>query len=301
MEKREVTDTATQAAPAPQQAVVDLASLQSLAQQIQQVDEKLAAAQGNEAAMKQSVVDRHISENQAAVDQVLGVLLPQIENELPPPVRVAVYFALPKALEEALAGPIDELINAQVAEMAKGVKENVDPLKLQRKELVDTFKAMEAILSHLKIDTSSVPLPRRSGGRPSGSGGGGGSAKSGKNRENKRYIVNGNPMAVSQNSISSTAWYSSMGCVPGPPPDRWTTAQFKEFLTSQGINFAPGGDETWKVTLPNGKVVEARPLDPELDKDIFEANDDSNDADDDNGDSTPAPPAETATGAPATA
>lgn len=288
--RREVTDTATQQAPAPQQAVIDLTALQSLAQQIVQVDEKLAAASGNETAMKQSVIDKVVAENRAGIDTVINTLLPQFGGgtapdgspipPLPVGVLVGVFYELPKAMGEEFSGQIDEIVGKKVEELSAGVKQNVDPLKAERKELVDTFKAMEAILNHLKIDTSSVPLPRRSGGRPSGSGGGrSGAGKSGQNKEGMRYYIDGKAQPPSQNSLSSTNWYSSMGCAGTPEaPDRFTTPQFREYLTGNHIVY-DGSVDAWEVKLPNGKTVSARKLDKDLDKDIFEV---SSDEDSDN-------------------
>lgn len=286
-----MTDISTTEAPseaAPQRAIIELSSLAEIAQQIIKVDSDLAAAQGNEAAMRQSVIDKVVAENKPAIDAVVQTLLPQfgggvVNGEqvpgLSPAVLVGVFYELPKAMGEEFSGQIDEIVGKKVADLAAGVKESVDPLKAMRKELVETFKAMESILKHLHIDTSSVPLPKRSGGRPSGSGGGRGSGKTGRNNENMRYFIDGKPQPASQNSLSSTNWYSSMGCAGTPEaPDRFTTAAFKEFLTANGVDFS-GAVDTWEVKLPNGKTVSARKLDSELDKDILEVKPDETDGD----------------------
>ena len=69
--------------------------------------------------------------------------------------------------------------------------------------------------------------------------------------------MDGSPRPPSQNSISSLTFYSTVNCEGGQgDPPRWTTAQLKEFLAAQGVNW--GQDDEWSVELPNGKVISAR-------------------------------------------
>lgn len=253
---------------------IDIEQLAKVAKDIAQLDEKISAASGSEAAMRKSVFASVAAENSATVDSVVKAIIAEMAK-LEPPVLVGLRERLPDAMDDEFDGQINEIVDAQVEELAKSVKGNIEPIKEERRTKLELFKAVKAILNQFDVDTSSVPDPKRGGGRTPGSGTSSDSVtRTGKNKENYRYHMDGERRPKSQNTLSSLAYYATLGCAgTEDAPERWGTAQLKNFLVEQGVKWgAPGeGQDEWEVTLPNKKVIAARRLDSEKDQDIFAA------------------------------
>lgn len=285
-----MTDTATVApAPEPEGIVVNLEFLRGMAAQIATLDEQISAASGSETAIKNSVLNKIATDNSAEVQRYIDMMIAEMAK-LPVPVLAGFLHRLPEAAEEQFGPSVDELVDGQVKALTENVKDNIAPLKEQRKAKLETFRGVRAILNQIGTNTDSVPEPKRSAGRSAGSSTSASSAtKTGKNKEGYRYAINGSDCSKSQNTLSSLAFYSTLGCVKADDedpvkraehqakldkaPERWGVAMLKEFIAAQGVSLgAPGeGMDEWKVTLPNGKIVSARRFDEVKDKDIFDA------------------------------
>lgn len=269
-----MTDTATApAASTSGNVTLDVDTLSRFAKEIAGLDEQISAAGGSEAAIRKSVSTRILAENSTVVSQVTDTLVAEM-HKLPSAVIVGLLERLPEAMAEEFEAQISEVVDAQVEELTKSVKGNVEPLKELRRTKVEMFKATKAILEGFGMDVSSVPDPKRAGGRTAGSTSSDGPTKTGKNNENYRYSMNGKDRPKSQNTFSSLAYYSTVGCAgTEAAPERWSTKQLKDFLVENGIKWGKPGDgqDEWSINLPNNTVIAARRLNAEKDADIFAA------------------------------
>lgn len=292
-----MTDTMTEAPK--QQAVVSLDALVAIKSKIDHIDQQIGAASGSEKAVRESVVSTIVTENSAAVKPVMDSFIQQLQN-FPPAIQVAFMAMLEDTVNETVGAAMDALVDEKIASITAGVKENVEPLKDKRKDLVSKFQALRDVLDMLDVDVSSVPEPKRSAGGTRTSRGTGNSTAKGLNKDRYRFYIDDKAQPPSQNTRSAVVYHSTVGCAPDGPngkKERWGVEAFFDHLKTQGINYGPPGegDDTWSVTLPNGKRVSARRLDesnPE-DKAIYDAarkGDDDEDDDNGNGE-TPAAPA----------
>jgi hypothetical protein len=262
------------------QVVIDLNALQGIGSEISEIDTAIAAATGSETAVRKGITSGFATENAATIDGILEKLIPNLAA-LDTPVLAGIMDRLPDVLDEEFKPRVDELVDGLVEKATAGAKGNLVALREQRKGKIEAFKALKAILEQFQIDTSSVPDPKRGGGRPAGSGGG--SAKSGRNKEGYRYVMDGQKRPPSQNTMSSLAYYATMGCAgTEEKPERWGTKQLKDFLAEQGVKLgAPSEDgstdDTWEATLPNGKVISAYRYTQENDPELFADEADSTD------------------------
>lgn len=254
---------------AQSKVTIDIDALAAIGAEIAAIDTQISAASGSEAAVRKSIAANLATEHASEIDAIVNKLLPELQK-LDVPVLAGLLDRLPEAMAEEFEPKVKELIDTKVTEATSGAKADLAGLRETRKAKLEAFKALRSILDQFQIDTSSVPEPKRGGGRPAGSGGGGGSAKSGKNKQNYRFFMDGEKRPKSQNTMSSLAYYSTQGCAgTEEKPERWSTSQLTDFLVEQGITPTAEGDDTWEVTLPNGRVISARRLDPELDPEIF--------------------------------
>lgn len=106
------------------------------------------------------------------------------------------------------------------------------------------------LIKRESADRAAGIKPRR--GRKTGSGGG---APRG---TTVRFVVDGREMPDSQNKLSSVAWYHTKG-IGGDDVVRISSTQLRDLIVETGI-VDPSNTTGWKVTLPNGKVVEGRRL-----------------------------------------
>lgn len=291
----------TDTTQAPPQIVLDLNTLKALGAEIAVFDEQITAATGSEAQMKNSVLTRVATENDADVSRWLDSFVTELAK-LETPVLAGFLHRFADVTNERFLGRIDELVNAELSKLKANVAGTVEPLKEQRKAKFNLFQAMRAILEQSGADVSSVPVPKRSagGGRSSGGGSGrSGSRATGWNTDELRFTMDGKNRPPSQNTFSSLAYYATMGCAgTEEAPDRWGAPELRTFLESKGAKIEKGA--TWEVELPNGTKVGARPLNENDDKDIYdlvrakeeaEASDDDNGDDDNGSENTPATPA----------
>lgn len=244
---------------AVQEISLSVGALETLSKQIAEQDTQIAAATGSEAQIKRAFIDQVVAENADAVNTVLEKVLAQL-SKLDTNILVGLTSRLEDSLKTEFAPKIDAYVAEQVKDTAKVSDEELAKLKEARKTLVEQDKAIRTILASVGLDTSSVPEPKRGGGRPAGSGTG--TPKSGKNKENYQFTMDGKDRPASQNTFSSLSYYATIGIpkalnVEGAKDDdRWGAKQLKEFLVSNGVNF--GADDTWEVELPNKRKIGAR-------------------------------------------
>lgn len=259
------TPTPEAASPAPDLASVsiDANSLQELANKITELDTKIAAASGNDTQARKAFIEQVTAERADAVNELVNNIVTQLKEK-----DVQLLVGLVNRLQESVKTELEPVVNTWVdAEFPKTQdtsKVDVDALKTTRKEQLNLFRALREVLNTFKIPNDHIPEPKRSGGgRPAGStNSSGGDAKSGLNKEKYRYLMDGKPRPRTQNSISSLCYYATEGIPaklnpedPKPRP-RWSTAELKDFLKSQGVEF--GTQDTWEVKLPNDKTIAAR-------------------------------------------
>jgi hypothetical protein len=250
---------------------IDISQLEGLSSEIGTIDTQISAATGSEAAIKKATAERLASENSDQVDGIVTQVVTEL-RKLPVNVLVGVVDSIGDSIDDEFSAPINEFLKEEVAKVTAGSKEDVAGLRENRKAKVEEFRALKTILETFQIDTSSVPEPKRSAGRSSS----GGASKTGLNKDRYRFTLDGKDRPDSQNSISSLAFYATPGCGEGSTeekPEKWSTAQLKEYLASNGVNF--GADDEFSVTLPNGKVVGAhRMTDEEVEAMKASASDD---------------------------
>lgn len=244
--------------------------LQETLTKITEIDSALAAASGNEAQQRKAAIERIISENSDEVTKTVAKLVDAL-GKLAPAVIAGVLDRFDDAATEKFAGPVDELVNAELAKAKTDGGVDPDTLKNTRKELVADFDSLKRLLvkalpegSEAATLVAGLEVPRRRGGSGTGSG----KAKSGKNKEGYRYAIDGKDRPNSQNTLSSVTFYATEKCPTTDGRERWTTEEFRAWLVTQGVNL--GEDESFSVTLPNDKVVSAK-------REIFEDDDASDD------------------------
>lgn len=232
---------------------LDIGNLEAAAKEIQEIDTKISAATGSEAAIKKATAERLATENADRVDSIVSQVVDQLRN-VDVPTLVGLVDKLNDAVEDEFSTQIDEFLKAEVDKQTAGSKEDVSKLREDRKAKVEAFRALKTILETFGTDTSSVPEPKRSAGR---GGSGAGAAKTGLNKERYRFKMDGNDRPNSQNTLSSMAYYATLGCAgTEEEPERWGTAQLRKFLEDNGVKY--GEQDEWEVTLPNGTKIGAR-------------------------------------------
>jgi hypothetical protein len=237
---------------------------------IAEIDAKIAQATGNDQQARKAAIEAMTAENAETVNGFMDSLMGQL-NKLEGPVLVAFTNRLNEALTEDLKEMTEKVINDRVASTATVKPEDVDKLKEQRKAELETFRATRLLLLSVGFITAEDPQfqePKRAGGgRPAGSGG----AKSGKNKENYQFYMDGKERPPSQNSFSSLAFYATEGLAADEDGSNVRTEkdsklgakQLKKFLADNGVQF--GEQDEWEVTLPNGKKIGAKRVAPTAD------------------------------------
>lgn len=261
----------------PQQVMIDADALAEYGRQIAELDAKIASASGSDTVAKKAFVEQLITNNADQVNSITDNLISQL-GEVDLPVLAGLLTKLEERLKADLAPKVEDYVNTEFPKTQTTSKEDVEGLKVQRKELLVQFKALREVLNTFKIPNDHVPDPKRSGGgRPAGSGGGG-SSKTGANKEGYRYFIDGKKRPRTQNSFSSVAFYATDG-IPAlqlkekltaegadpadvetkakAAPKKLPTKDLKDFIVQEtGADF--GTLDEWEVTLPNGKKVSAR-------------------------------------------
>lgn len=259
--------TDEKAAPSTPQMAISADVLENLGQTITGIDLRIVSASGSDSQAKRAFVESIVAKHTAQAEETSTNLIAQL-RELEPEMLVALVTALQDDLKTELQPVVDGWVDEEFPKTQTESKEDVAALREERKTLVGHFKAMRELLNAFKIPNEHVLDPKRvGGGRPAGSGGGGDNAKSGKNKEGYRYIMDGKERPPSQNSFSSLAYYSTAGVPKALNPDstiaRWGAKELKAHIAEKGINFGADGDNEWTVELPNGKTIGARRLTPQ--------------------------------------
>lgn len=232
-----------------QEISLSLDSLEAIAKELTEIDTRIAAATGSDAAIRKSIAEKLATDNAETVDKVVGQITAGLES-MSLEVVIGLRSKLDDVLSEKFDSAIKDFLDTAVEEATKDSKEDVTKLREDRKAKLDDFRSMKTVLETFKIDTSSVPEPKRAR-QSNGSSGG---SKSGKNKEGYQFTMDGKDRPASQNSFSSLAYYSTMNCAG--EGNRWGVAQLKDFLAEQGVKY--GEQDTWEVELPNKTKIGAR-------------------------------------------
>lgn len=235
----------------PQAISLDVSVLVNLKSEIDALQTQVAAVSGNDAAVRKQIANDLAEQNADQIDSYVGQLVENL-NTLEVPVLIGLRSKIEDALSANFDAKVKAFLDERVEQATAGSADNVQTIKDDIKAKIEEFRSVKTILDSFGVDTSGVEEPKPRRGRGSGSG----APKSPKNKEGYRYSLDGKERPDSQNLISALCFYSTVGCDPDNPEDRWSTKQLKSFLAEQGVNF--GEDDTWEVTLPNGKVISAR-------------------------------------------
>lgn len=239
---------------------ISIDNLEKVVSDIAEIDTKIGAATGSDAAVRKSLAEGFAADN---AEQIDGYVTQFVDNlkQAPTPFVIGLRNRLETVLSEEFDEVTKEFLDAAVKKASAGSDEDVSKLREARKAMLENYKSLRTILETFGVDVSSVPEPKRSAGRSSS---GGGAARTGRNKEGYRFILDGKDRPNSQNTISSLAFYATVGCplaqgVEGAKEsDKWSTKQLKDFLAQNGVNYGP--DDEWSVTLPNKSVIGARRL-----------------------------------------
>lgn len=243
---------------------ISLEMLETQANEIKEIDSKITAAGGNDAAARKAVIDEILTANKESVDSSFANLMESFKAA-PPELLVGLMARLEEAMKADLKTMTDSVVDERVKANA-GEQVNVDALKETRKAKIEAFRALRTILESLGVKTEAIEEPKRSGGgRPSGSGGSS-SQKTGRNKEQYRYTMDGKDRPVSQNSFSSLAYYATTGMAEDgtkalkadgtvDSDSRMSAGALKTYIAANGVNFPT--DEKWELELANGKKIGA--------------------------------------------
>lgn len=264
-----MTDTATTtpAPTAPTSVSISLDMLTSKVTDIKAIDSQIAAASGSADETRKAVISQLTDGVADKVQSLLPQMLSQLKG-LDPATLLGILTAFPSAVSTELEPITNKLVDDAVAsQAASNPTVDVNALKEKRKAEVELFRAIKTMLGSLGVDVSTVEEPKRAGG---GRTGGTGTSKSGKNKENYQFTMDGKNRPSSQNTFSSLAYYSTEGyfmtgddafTLKEEKDSRLGASQLRALLVAAGINY--GADDTWEYTLPNGKKIGAVRMAPE--------------------------------------
>lgn len=264
-----MTDTST-APAAPQSISISVDMLTSKVADIKTIDSQIAAASGSVEETRKAIV----AQITGAVQDKVNALLPQMIAQmkaLDPATLLGILDAFPAAASTELEPITSKLVDDSVTQAtASNPEVDVNSLKEKRKAEVELFRAIKTMLGSLGVkEALAIEEPKRSGG---GRTGGVSSAKSGKNKENYQFTMDGKDRPPSQNTFSSLAYYVTVGLKMtgndvatlttegATKDDRLSSEQFRAVLTNYGVNY--GEADTWEISLPNNKKVGARRVTP---------------------------------------
>lgn len=236
---------------------LSIESLQEIAEEIKEIDTKIAAATGTDAAARKAVMEQAATEHSDDVDKEFKRIVAYFDKQENAALLVGLVSKVEQFLKEQLKERIDAYVEEQLKNQA-GDKIDVEALREARKALVTKDQAVRSILTASGWDLSDAPeSPKRSAGR--GTSGGAG-ARSGKNKEGYVFYMDGKRRPSSQNALSSLAFYSTThlndaGEKVDDAKAHWTTERLKGFLGEQGVLY--GEDDKWEISLPNGRKIAA--------------------------------------------
>lgn len=249
-----------------QQFSLSTDKLVDLQNSISDLDKRLAAKTGGEDAKREVAKNTLLDKYETETDQRMDNLLPQIEKSVP---NRDEFIALLAAIQESfIQGEFREALNKYldqvVAEQPAEDETSEETLKDERKKKVDLFKSVKQILESFGVDVSGFKDPTRS---PRGSSSS--TTKTGFNKEQYRFLINGTPATKANNVISAIIYQNTEGMEmkDGEPvmyegagdktKVRIGTKQFKDWLAVK-LGATWGAKDEWEITLPDGKKIGAR-------------------------------------------
>lgn len=225
---------------------VSIDALKAQFEQINDIDQKLAAASGAASAGKRSILNRAVSDQQDTSGPVVANFVAELENSnFEIETLAGVVYGIIKGLEDSYKDQIDAWLDEQAKELeesAEDISDNErDELVAEAKKLRQVYTAMRNMLEIMGEDVSSVPEPKRLTGARG--------ARGPRMKKRYNYTFDGKPRSDSMNNISSI-FATECGDIEG-----WTgTKDLKEFMANNKFDFDNPPDN-YEVTLPNGKVL----------------------------------------------
>lgn len=232
--------------------------LQFLADQVKGLDSSISQASGQGAAAKKAIREKITGEVKADADKIVGELSKKFEK-VSDRVLVGVLELL-DSVTTALKERADKIVSEEQAAAKGEVSGNTEELRDRRKKAVTAFNSLKNLLEDMAgVDTSSVSIPKRGGGGKKGTG-----TKRTRTKGYDFYIDN-KKLSDSQNTLSGVAFYAVKGGTGTiKEAEGQQSAYLKGVLAENKIAESPTEwGEGWKITLKNGKTVEARKRPPE--------------------------------------
>lgn len=237
------------ATPADSGLSVDLGMLRSKYDEISTIDEKLAAASGNEAAGKRALANKIAEETSSTWNDTVTEMVNALSSIDDITALTGAVTGLRSKLNESFSKKIDEHLSKLVSEQKpdeaeKLSAEETESLISNRRALVDQYKALRAMLDLFGFDVDSVPEPKKMTGARGKRGP--------RVFKNFQFSIDDKELTANQNSLSAIA--NNMCKDLG-----WKVKDLHNFLSEQGIDIQNPPDE-FEVTLPdpNGKKLSAK-------------------------------------------
>lgn len=252
---------------------VSVEELQSVYDEIANLDDKIAAASGSDTMGKRAYLNSLFNDRQETlqpfIDQVINHLRTNLEN---PEDLAAAVTGLDKAINDAFSKSVDELatkyVEANKTETPQVSEDELNQLTNEARELRKKYNAMRGVLEMFGFDVASVPEPKKMSGARGPRGP--------RTLSSFNYHVDGKPRTESQNSLSSIA-----NTVFKDTPFSQTKA-LREELARQGLDLQNPPDE-WEYTISigDGKSVKISAF-KSSEKDEFVKSDDDDEDDNTN-------------------
>lgn len=245
---------------------VSVDELQAIYDQIDTLDNKIAAATGSESMGKRAYLNSLANEHQEAFSDFVGQVLAQIKNlESEPTQLAAVVTLLDKAISDSFGKVVEELATTYVNENKQDTPEvsdtEVADWTKDRKILSERYKALRGVLEMFGFDVSVVPEPKKMTGSRGPRGP--------RTLSSFNYFVDGKERSKTQNSLGSIANTILKDTPYGNAKD------LRNFLVEQGLDVNNPPDE-WAFDVPvgDGKTINIKAVKTE-EKDEFSSSDDN--------------------------
>jgi hypothetical protein len=241
--------------------------------EIEEIDQKLDAASGSEAAGRRALANQLASQYETdwkkPADQITSALN---KSEDDPEKVAAIFYGIVNSLTKEFKQQIDAYLDQQVqenkVEQVTLTSEELDKLQKDRKENVDQYRALRQILEMFGQDVSGIAVPKvRTGARgPRGP----------RVLQGYEFYIDGKLREKTSISILANTVTSDLN---------WKTNDLRNFLNEKlaetGNSLEDPPEDGFEFELPNGKVFKGVPGEPESVEDAD--GEDDEDDDDENG------------------
>jgi hypothetical protein len=225
-------------------------TLMSKYQEIQVIDEKIAAASGSQSAGKRAIANRLIEANQETVDQLVSQVaeyLKQLDDASLAGVFSGVVKNLSTQFDEKVNTYLTAEAEARKSEQPEVSQEELTGLVTDRKRLSDEYKALRNILEMFGSDVSGIPEPKKMTGAR---------GPRGKRAISMfQFAIDGANLSVAENSLSKVAEVGGFEASEDSEGKKVTALkQLKAYLKENYEFDTSEPPDTFSFKLPNGKV-----------------------------------------------